>query len=61
MKKILAANQSSLDKFFKEFTRFLNDKPIDGVRLQETSYIQKIQGQVFTITIKRGDSLNKDT
>jgi hypothetical protein len=32
----------------------------EGVRLQKTQYIQNVDEEIFTITIERGDKLNKE-
>lgn len=48
-----------LDKFINAVLKLDNAKKNQaGVRLQKTTFVQEIHGEVFTITIERGDKLN---
>ena len=44
------------DRFLRHFVQFYNDK--GNVRIQKARWIQKYCGEIFTITIQRGDKLN---
>ena len=45
--------------FAKHLGKIANDKPKNGVRLQKTEYLQSYKGCKFTVTIERGDRLNR--
>ena len=46
-------------KFFETVKRMSEDTKVKGVRMQKTSYIQTYRGCSYTVTIERGDKMNK--
>ena len=43
--------------FLQHLFRLVNDK--GQVRIQKSVYLQEIKGETFTVSIERGDKLNK--
>ena len=51
--------RSVKDEFLSKFCEVATDEKVNGVRLQKKRYVRKYSGQDYTITIERGDKLNK--
>jgi len=47
------------NRFLEACEKVLNAKPKKGVRLNKTAYVGNYKGEVMTITIERGDKLNR--
>ncbi len=48
------------ERFLRKFVKFYNDKPNpSGTTLQRVQWVEKYCGCFFTISIERGNKLNK--
>lgn len=48
------------NRFLEACEKLLNDKPNKkGTRLQKVSYVGNYKAEVMTVTIERGDKLNR--